>query len=447
MRKSHLNEDILGSIGSGLKRLLGSEVVGDIVDYVTDAVDDFDAAETLRKLQGLSAEEIPLRVALEGNPSKTALVFGSSQAGILGSAAVEALGAAGFKDFNYRVFPARSMADLYASIAVARNSNPEKYDSYDVVVIFPGFKGNSTIEDQIDSTMNIVDLFVPGRVFVVLPPPVTEIEDTFAAARSGINRGKPVSRDFWFIKSGGKYAADREEFRSNLKSAVDRAGATAVDPTDAVPGAFPKSPDGLHPSSAVASRIGSAVAEAVMSSDRPIPAASVVKTIDRDAIAKNPEVAQKFSDFPATSAALGIVAATGRTTSGFGRRKDPFTGELKGHQGIDIAVPVGTPVQAPLKGKIITVVMGHPKAGNFVEIQHDNGDVTRYLHLSDVLVETGDSVDKGEVFAKTGNTGRSTGPHLHWETWRGGGWKKGELESPKDWLAANTGSVKPVSFS
>lgn len=447
MRKSHLNEDLLGSIGSGLKRILGSKVVGDIVDSITDAVDDFDAEEILRKLRGLSSEKIPLNVALAGNPSKSALIFGSSQAGVLGEAVMKSLESAGFKDFNYRVFPARSMDDLFASIAVAKNSNPDKYDAFDVVVVFPGFKGNRSIEDQVSSTLDIVDLFVPGRVFVVLPPPVTEIEDPFKAARSGINGGKPVSRDFWFVKGGGKYATDREEFRSKLKSAVNGAGATAVDPSDAIPGGFPSSPDGLHPSSDVASRVAAAATEAIMSSDRVVPAASVVKTIDKAALAKNPDAAEKFSEFPATAAALGAVVAAGRTTSGFGQRKDPFTGEHKGHQGIDIGVPVGTPTKAPLDGTVIAVVNGHPKAGNFVEIEHDNGDVTRYLHMSDIMVSRGDRVKKGEVFAATGNTGRSTGPHLHWETWKGGGFKKGELMNPKDWLAANTGAIKPVSFT
>ena len=129
-------------------------------------------------------------------------------------------------------------------------------------------------------------------------------------------------------------------------------------------------------------------------------------------------------------------------------RDDPFTGKRSKHQGLDIGVRTGTPVRAALAGKVTKVVPppGSPRAGVYVEVTHDNGDVTRYLHLSKVLANVGDEVETGDTIALSGNTGRSTGPHLHWETWEGGGFKRGRLANPLEWLTRNPGSVKPVEF-
>lgn len=445
MRKSNLNEDILGDLGAAFRGIAGLPGVKNIVDLISGSDDESDADGLLDKIRGLGEEKIPLSAALRANPAPTAYVVGSSQAGVTGTHVARDLESAGFKDLNLKIFPARSMRGLFAAIAAARNSNPAKYDAYDVVVIFPGFKAGHGIQSQIDSVTSIIDLFEPARCFVVLPPPVTQIVDTFAASRAGLNKGRPVSRDYWFNVSDGTYSADRETFRKDLAAAVDAAGATAIDPTDAVSGRFPDSPDGLHPAPETAQSIARTVTDTIMQTEKTVSGAGMLKTVNADALKRDPDSLAALAGFPATAAALS--AASGRTTSGFGQRKDPFTGELKGHQGIDIGVPVGTPTKAPLDGTVITVVNGNPKAGNFVEIKHANGDVTRYLHMSDIMVSVGDDVKKGEVFAKTGNTGRSTGPHLHWETWQGGGFKKGKLMNPKDWLAANTGAIKPVSFT
>ena len=104
-----------------------------------------------------------------------------------------------------------------------------------------------------------------------------------------------------------------------------------------------------------------------------------------------------------------------RMSSGFNpRRKHPVTGRISPHKGTDFAMPIGTPIVAPADGRVEKVA-NHPAAGRYVVIRHDNGYQTRYLHLSRPLVSRGDRVTMGERIALSGNTGRSTGPHLHYE--------------------------------
>lgn len=101
-------------------------------------------------------------------------------------------------------------------------------------------------------------------------------------------------------------------------------------------------------------------------------------------------------------------------TSGFGYRKDPFLGTLALHPGIDFRGTIGEPARATGAG---TVVSAGPSGGygNMVEIDHGDGITTRYGHLSAILVHEGQHVETGEIIGKVGNTGRSTGPHLHYE--------------------------------
>lgn len=109
-----------------------------------------------------------------------------------------------------------------------------------------------------------------------------------------------------------------------------------------------------------------------------------------------------------------IRPAKGLYTSAFGRRKSPFTGLSEFHKGLDIAGPEGTAVIAPASG---TVTFASVKGafGNIMIINHGHGIVTRYAHLSQFLKKPGDKVKRGDKIALTGNTGRSTGPHLHYE--------------------------------
>ena len=106
-----------------------------------------------------------------------------------------------------------------------------------------------------------------------------------------------------------------------------------------------------------------------------------------------------------------------RLTSGFGIRNDPFTGQLAMHEGLDFVAEVGSSIVATAAGTV-TRSGWDSSYGNVVEISHIEGFTTRYAHLSKRLVEDGQKVQRGDVIAQLGNTGRSTGPHLHYEVMR-----------------------------
>jgi murein DD-endopeptidase MepM/ murein hydrolase activator NlpD len=111
--------------------------------------------------------------------------------------------------------------------------------------------------------------------------------------------------------------------------------------------------------------------------------------------------------------------SVGQVGSPFGWRIDPFTGHQALHTGLDFASNTGTPITAAAGGVVITQQL-HPEYGNMVEIDHGNGLVTRYAHASKVFVHRGDLVKRGQKLAEVGTTGRSTGPHLHFEVLVGG---------------------------
>ena len=103
-----------------------------------------------------------------------------------------------------------------------------------------------------------------------------------------------------------------------------------------------------------------------------------------------------------------------RVTSEFGYRKDPFTGETRGHTGMDLSVPTGTPVRAALSGTV-TVSQYNSSYGYYVVVDHGNGLSTLYAHNSKLLVRVGQTVEARDVVSLSGSTGSSTGPHLHFE--------------------------------
>lgn len=105
---------------------------------------------------------------------------------------------------------------------------------------------------------------------------------------------------------------------------------------------------------------------------------------------------------------------TGHLGSAFGWRIDPFTGRTALHTGLDFQAEPGTPVLAAAGGVVVTQEM-HPAYGNMVEVDHGNNLITRYAHVSRFLVKKGDLVKRGQKIAEVGTTGRSTGPHLHFE--------------------------------
>lgn len=104
----------------------------------------------------------------------------------------------------------------------------------------------------------------------------------------------------------------------------------------------------------------------------------------------------------------------GALGSAFGWRIDPFTGRSALHTGLDFQADVGTPILAA-SGGVVVAQEWHAAYGNMVEIDHGNDLITRYGHASKVLVKKGDLVKRGQKIAEVGTTGRSTGPHLHFE--------------------------------
>ncbi len=107
-------------------------------------------------------------------------------------------------------------------------------------------------------------------------------------------------------------------------------------------------------------------------------------------------------------------------SSGFSQhRVHPITGKVRRHQGVDFRMPPGTPVLAAGDGVVHT---GHQEhgAGNFLSVDHGGEAATRYMHLERFAVEDGQAVRRGDVIGYSGNSGGSTGPHLHFEVWRGG---------------------------
>ncbi|MEL3907170.1 MAG: M23 family metallopeptidase [Treponema sp.] len=116
---------------------------------------------------------------------------------------------------------------------------------------------------------------------------------------------------------------------------------------------------------------------------------------------------------------LFIYPIHGRLTSPFGYRKDPFTGAKSFHSGIDLAAPTGTPVKATLDGRVVETGFNRI-FGNYVIISHDRGYQSLYGHLHSVSAKRGQYVGQGAVIGTVGNTGYSTGPHLHLSIYKNG---------------------------
>jgi len=109
----------------------------------------------------------------------------------------------------------------------------------------------------------------------------------------------------------------------------------------------------------------------------------------------------------------------GYNSSSFGWRVDPFSGRSAFHEGLDFTAATGTPIYAAAGGRV-TVAEQTPDYGKIVKISHGSGLETRYAHASELLVNAGEGVRKGQLIARVGSTGRSTGSHLHFEVRRDG---------------------------
>ncbi len=104
-----------------------------------------------------------------------------------------------------------------------------------------------------------------------------------------------------------------------------------------------------------------------------------------------------------------------RLSSGFGTRTDPITGRIAHHAGLDFAMPVGSPIYSTGDGTVVKIEYSRVGYGNSIVIDHGFGYKTRYAHMSSIFVEEGTKVRRGDFLGKSGNSGKSSGPHLHYE--------------------------------
>ena len=123
-------------------------------------------------------------------------------------------------------------------------------------------------------------------------------------------------------------------------------------------------------------------------------------------------------------------------SSSYGWRRNPVNGTMNMHEGLDFSAPQGTPIRAATGGVVRTVTV-HPGYGNMVDLDHGEGLITRYAHARIILVREGQIVERGQVIARVGSTGLSTGPHLHFEVRR-----NDKALDPRAFLAGTAGSNK-----
>jgi murein DD-endopeptidase MepM/ murein hydrolase activator NlpD len=138
------------------------------------------------------------------------------------------------------------------------------------------------------------------------------------------------------------------------------------------------------------------------------------------------------------ASAPSIWPARGWVTSDFGFRLDPFTSGRKLHAGLDIANAVGTPIVAPADG-VVVYAANEKEYGNVCVIDHGSGLKTRYGHMAQLHVRAGERVTRGTLIGAMGNTGRSTGPHLHYEVR-----VNGAPENPRKFILETTEPTRPV---
>lgn len=140
-----------------------------------------------------------------------------------------------------------------------------------------------------------------------------------------------------------------------------------------------------------------------------------------DGAAEAPGARQEASSRAPSAVALPrSLPVDGPVTSPFGRRKSPKAGASTDHGGVDIGVPENSPVHNPLPDGIVLHTGSGGARGNWVELDHGGGVISRYFHLKGSDVTRGDRVNTGEVFARSGATGNVTGPHLHWSVLKDG---------------------------
>lgn len=138
-----------------------------------------------------------------------------------------------------------------------------------------------------------------------------------------------------------------------------------------------------------------------------------IASLDQQSVALERTMREKSKLLASTPS---IWPIRGYMSSGFGRRNDPFTGEIERHYGVDINARTGTPIRVTADGLVIETSTS-PTYGKYVVVSHGFGAVTRYAHLSRIDARRGQRLRRGQVLGLVGNTGRSRAPHLHYEVW------------------------------
>ncbi|MCF7928942.1 MAG: M23 family metallopeptidase [Spirochaetales bacterium] len=136
-----------------------------------------------------------------------------------------------------------------------------------------------------------------------------------------------------------------------------------------------------------------------------------------------------------------LKGVRGRVTQEFGPASHPFTGQWYLHKGMDIAFGYGVPIVATANGKVVKIDYDYNGFGNFIIIRHKYGFYTRYAHMQRIDVRKGQDVERGEVIGAMGNSGLSTGPHLHYEVRIGS-----QVVDPNKYLNISTNLAEPVDF-
>ncbi|MEQ9424887.1 MAG: M23 family metallopeptidase [Cyclobacteriaceae bacterium] len=119
-----------------------------------------------------------------------------------------------------------------------------------------------------------------------------------------------------------------------------------------------------------------------------------------------------------------------RLSSPFGTRMHPILKEEKFHSGVDMVVPIGTPVQSTADGIVVEIEVNDKGHGLYIIVKHDNNFETMYANLKEAKVKVGQDVEEGQLIALSGNSGKSTGPHLHYEVI-----KNGERVNPEEYFS------------
>ncbi|MDR2258501.1 MAG: M23 family metallopeptidase [Treponema sp.] len=151
-------------------------------------------------------------------------------------------------------------------------------------------------------------------------------------------------------------------------------------------------------------------------------------TITQGAVLFIPGARMRSEDLKLALGELFIYPIRGRLTSPYGWRNDPISGVRRFHAALDLAAPIGVPVKASMDGRVSAVGM-NATYGKFIILSHSGGYQTMYAHLNAVSVSQGDYADQGSKIGEVGNTGYSTGPHLHFAVY-----KNGRAVNPLDFL-------------